>query len=470
MNLASESVREATKGTDWEGKLFLVGGVVRDPLFGLEEPKDIDIVVLGSAIKLANELFAKGISEIKPVTYPRFGTSLIRVKGGNIELASARKESYEKTSRKPNVMPASLEEDAFRRDFTINSLMKDLFTEELLDLTKRGLQDIKDKILRTPLEPKMTFRDDPLRMLRAVRFKNRFGLRYDTRLHSAIVRERERLNIISNERIRDELVKMLLHPSAPESLKDLMDLGLLGMFAPEFVEGVGIEQGNYHTNYHAKDVWGHTLDVVREASSLEIEESKKYFVVLGALFHDIAKPRTKSIEPDGRVRFFGHERVGADMTKKIMKRLRFSSSDIAEVSSLVQNHMRLGSANPLTTSAARRLVRDMSELTESLILLTECDSRAIGRTPKEIDFEAVRERVSQVKTEGGKRVLVSPLDGKEIMDLLKIPAGPEVGFWKKRLEEAVIKEEIVIGDKEGAKKLLKKEYKDKIASKEIIHE
>ena len=466
MNLAAEVVRDITKGTDWEGKLFLVGGIVRDPLFGLDEPEDIDIVVLGSAIKLANELFAKGISEIKPVTYPRFGTSLIRIKGSNVELASARKESYEKTSRKPHVKPASLEEDALRRDFTINSLMRDLFTEELLDLTKRGLQDIKDKVLRTPLDPKITFRDDPLRMLRAVRFKNRFRLRYETNLHSAIVRERERLNIISNERIRDELVKMLLHPSAPESLKDLMDLGLLGMFAPEFVEGVGIEQGNYH----AKDVWGHTLDVVREASSLEIDESKKYFVVLGALFHDIAKPRTKSIEPNGRVRFFGHERVGADMTKKIMKRLRFSSSDIYKVSSLVQNHMRLGSANPLTTSAARRLVRDMSELTEALILLTECDSRAIGRIPKEIDFEEVRERVSKVKTEGGKRVLVSPLDGEEIMNLLKIPAGPEVGLWKKRLEEAVIEEEIAIGDKEGAKKLLKREYKDKVSSKEIIHE
>ena len=466
MNLAAEVVRDITKGTDWEGKLFLVGGIVRDPLFGLDEPEDIDIVVLGSAIKLANELFAKGISEIKPVTYPRFGTSLIRIKGSNVELASARKESYEKTSRKPHVKPASLEEDALRRDFTINSLMRDLFTEELLDLTKRGLQDIKDKVLRTPLDPKITFRDDPLRMLRAVRFKNRFRLRYETNLHSAIVRERERLNIISNERIRDELVKMLLHPSAPESLKDLMDLGLLGMFAPEFVEGVGIEQGNYH----AKDVWGHTLDVVREASSLEIDESKKYFVVLGALFHDIGKPRTKSIEPNGRVRFFGHERVGADMTKKIMKRLRFSSSDIYKVSSLVQNHMRLGSANPLTTSAARRLVRDMSELTEALILLTECDSRAIGRIPKEIDFEEVRERVSKVKTEGGKRVLVSPLDGEEIMNLLKIPAGPEVGLWKKRLEEAVIEEEIAIGDKEGAKKLLKREYKDKVSSKEIIHE
>lgn len=466
MNLAAKLVQEATKGTDWEGKLFLVGGVVRDPLFGLEEPKDIDIVVLGSAIKLANELFAKGISEIKPVTYPRFGTSLIRIKDSNVELASARKESYEKTSRKPHVKPASLEEDALRRDFTINSLMKDLFTGELLDLTKRGLKDIKNKILRTPLDPKMTFRDDPLRMLRAVRFKNRFGLRYESNLHSAIVREKERLSIISNERIRDELVKMLLHPSASESLKDLMDLGLLGMFAPEFVEGVGIEQGNYH----AKDVWEHTLDVVREASSLEIEESKKYFVVLGALFHDIAKPRTKSIEPNGRVRFFGHERVGSDMTKKIMKRLRFSSSDIYKVSSLVQNHMRLGSANPLTTSAARRLVRDMSELTEALILLTECDSRAIGRIPKEIDFEGVRERVSQVKTEGGKRVLVSPLDGEEIMHLLKIPAGPEVGFWKKRLEEAVIEGEIAIGDKEGAKKLLKREYKDKVSIKETTHE
>lgn len=466
MSLAAELVRDATKGTDWEGKLFLVGGIVRDPLFGLEEPKDIDIVVLGSAIKLANELFAKGISEIKPVTYPRFGTSLIRIKGSNVELASARKESYKKTSRKPHVKPASLEEDALRRDFTINSLMRDLFTEELLDLTKRGLQDIKDKVLRTPLDPKITFRDDPLRMLRAVRFKNRLGLRYEANLHSAIVRERERLNIISNERIRDELVKMLLHPSAPESLKDLMDLGLFGMFAPEFVEGVGVEQGNYH----AKDVWGHTLDVVREASSLEIDESKKYFVVLGALFHDIAKPRTKSVEPDGRVRFFGHERVGADMTKNIMKRLRFSSSDISKVSSLVQNHMRLGSANPLTTSAARRLVRDMSELTEILILLTECDSRAIGRIPKEIDFEEVRERVSKVKTVGGKRVLASPLDGEEIMNLLKIPAGPEVGRWKKRLEEAVIEEEIAIGDKEGAKKLLKREYKNKASSKEIIHE
>lgn len=444
-------IAEATRGTPWQNRLFLVGGAVRDVLLGLPPPKDVDIVLEGDALKLARFLYEKGLSRIPPTLYPRFGTALLMMDDSKVELATTRKESYVSQSRKPQVQRASLYEDALRRDFTVNTLLKNIHTGELLDLLGTGLADLQARLLRTPMDPRQTFSDDPLRMLRAIRFKNRFGFQPVPELWEAIREEKDRLSIVSAERIRDELVLMLLHESAGQSLQDLMDRSLFSVFAPEFCEGVGVEQGSYHT----RDVWEHTVDVVERAVNLKnIEGEERLLVVLSALFHDVAKPRTKTVDAQGRVRFFGHDKQGAEIARTRLLQLRFSRAVADKVAKLVANHMRLGSAVPFTMTAARRLVRDMGDLTDLLITLVECDARAIGRREKELDFEDIRRKLQEVMEQAQKVPLSSPLSGEEIMELLEVPPGEKVGYWKKRLTEAVLEGEIPPGDKETARKWL----------------
>lgn len=439
---AEEIIAKATLGTKWERRLWTVGGAVRDEILGLPAPPDIDIVLEDDAGELAKYLWERGISEITPVEYARFGAALMRIDGVSVEFTSARSESYEKHSRKPNVSPATLEDDARRRDFTCNTLMRNIHTGEIADPLGVGLADLEHKILRTPLDAARTFDDDPLRMLRAVRFKNRLGFSFAPGLEEAIAQEKERLRIVSGERIRDEVVRMLQSDKPAQCLADLMSLGLLGVFAPEFEEGVGVEQGSYHT----KDVWGHTLDVVREAA----EREGSLIVRLGALFHDIGKPRTRSTEEGGRVRFFGHERVGAQMTLEILRRLRFGRRFSEEVAKIVANHVRLGSAVPFTASAARRIVRDMGDLLEPLLQVCQADAGALRAKPNGVDFAAIRERIEEVNEKAQRSNLESPLSGSEIMAALGLPAGPEIGKLKDRLTEAVLSGAIAPGDKEAA--------------------
>ena len=394
---------------------------------------------------LARHLYDRKVSTIPPVVYPRFGTAMVRVAGSNVEFVTARRESYSEESRKPDVEPATLIEDARRRDFTINTLLKNVHSGEIADPLERGHADLEARILRTPLDANETFSDDPLRMIRAVRFRARFGLTPAPGLYEAIGNNLERLRIVSFERIRDEFEKMLTCPNSADALDDLMATGLLSMFAPEFAEGIGIDQGSYHS----KDVWGHTLDVVRKA------EGSDLLVMLGTLFHDIGKPRTRSVEPSGRVRFFGHEDVGALMTTKILRRLKFSNDVIEDVSALVKNHMRLGSAVPFTKPAARRLRRDLGELVEPLLTLCEADAGALARIPKGIDFKAVRDRLREVESSVENVTFDSPLSGEEIMSITGCEQGPSVGRYKKALSDAVVDGKVQPDDKEAAAALLR---------------
>ncbi len=449
-----QRIAKATQNTKWEGELYLVGGCVRDPLLGEPKSPDIDIVLEGSAIELAKFLRKKKISDIKPAEFPRFGTALIRVDGVNVELASTRADSYQPESRKPIVRPATLEQDAFRRDFTINAVYKNLHSGELCDPTKRGLRDLRGRTLRTPKPPKETFFDDPLRMLRAVRFKNRFGLTPARGLTEAICSECGRIEIVSKERIKDELIKMLAHASAAESMRDLMELGLLEKIIPELAAAVGVSQGSFHK----KDVWNHTLDVVANAAKTKAEGEMRTVVMLGALLHDVAKPFTRSIEPSGRVRFFGHERTGAQMTRRILKRLRFPARMINQVCAIVENHMRLGSAVPFTKSAARRLHGDLGDLVEPLLIVCQADARAVGRVAKGIDFRQVRRTLAEVTKQGDAR-FESPLTGEDIMRILRLNPGPEVGRIKRELREAVLEGVLKPSDAHAAKEWLRKRFK-----------
>jgi len=294
-------IREATRGTPYEGDLFLVGGAVRDALLGLPPKADYDLVTRGSAPELARFLWSQGVSSIAPVTYERFGTAMVRVDDVDIELVTARRESYDAESRKPTVEPASYEEDALRRDFTVNTLMQGLHDGELRDPLGSGLDDLRSGTLRTPLDPVATFRDDPLRMLRAVRFRWKLHFMPAPGLYEAIRQERERLRIVSMERIRDEIVKMLRASTGPEALRDLLDLGLIETIAPELLPMVGAPGGGSH---HL-DVWEHSLLVIRNVGTDDLN------LTLAALLHDVGKPETVSIDEQGRHRFFAHESVGA---------------------------------------------------------------------------------------------------------------------------------------------------------------
>jgi len=420
---------------------------VRDELLKIPHDADCDIVLQGSSQELANFLYKQKVSSIHPVTYERFGTAMVHVAGTQIELVTARRESYESGSRKPLVEPATLEEDALRRDFTVNTLMRNLHSGELKDPLGIGLEDLSKKVLRTPLDPVETFHDDPLRMLRAVRFRWKLGFEPLKGLYGAIKQDAHRLRIISGERIRDEITKMLLQQSASNAMAELMTLGLIAQFAPELEELVGLEQGDYH---HL-DAWDHSLEVLRTIakqpdSSLELR--------LAALLHDMAKPATKSVDDKGRVHFFGHDQIGAEMAETLLRKLKFSLVTIEEVRTLIRNHMRLTGMSQLSMPAARRLIRDLGNQTPVLLTLIESDRHAHKPGIKHPDLKQIRETLEQVQKETPQQVLDSPLQGGEIMDLLKLSPGPAIGKWKNFLTEQVLDGFIQAGDKEAAKAAL----------------
>lgn len=445
MHPALETIRQVTTGTSFEGDLWLVGGAVRDELLGLPAKADYDLVTRGSSAELARLLFEHGVSEIAPVTYERFGTAMVRIAGVDVEIVTARRESYDETSRKPNVEPASYEEDASRRDFTVNTLMRGLHSGELRDPLGLGLSDLRDRVLRTPLDPAETFRDDPLRMLRAVRFRWKLGLAPAPGLYEAIRAMRPRLAIISMERVRDELTKMLALPAAPDCLRDLMDLGLTDLFAPELRPMVGCEQGHYH---HL-DVWDHTLLVLRNAGHHDL------LLSLAALLHDVGKPPTRAVDAQGQIRFFGHEAAGAEISYELLRRLKFPQREVDVVVLLVKNHMRLGSAPEFTASAARRLIRDLDDQVERLLALVEADASALRPGVRAMDLGPIRNRLEEVRTQTPPETLVSPLTGQEIMALADLSSGPEVGRLKNWLTEKVLEGELAPDDKAGAVRLLK---------------
>lgn len=452
MNDTIRKLREATKGTPYEGKLYLVGGIVRDPLLGLPPPPDIDLVLEGDALALARFLDRRGLSDHKPVLYPRFGTAMITVDGHPVELVSARAESYEAASRKPSVRPATLLDDVLRRDFTINTLLQNLHTGEVLDLTGRARADLAAKIIRTPLEPETTFHDDPLRMLRAVRFAVRLGSQIVEETWKAIQRNAWRLNlmgpeppVVSAERIRDEFAKIMLDREAARGLEMLREADLLRQFFPELLEMIGVTQNGWHLY----DVWEHTLVALRHLppdASLEVR--------LGLLLHDVAKPRTRSEDERG-VHFYEHQFVGAEMAEEMLRRLRFSNDQIRDVTALVRLHMRLGEAHPDWSDAAiKRLIRAIAPYEDALFILARCDMAAMNPDVPKTDLDALRARMDEIRRQSNVVQIASPLNGREVMEALGISPGPAVREAKDFLVNEVIEGRLAEGDKEAARSLL----------------
>ena len=407
-------------------RAWAVGGYVRDRLLGRSH-SELDIVVVdGRGPELA-AAFARLTGSPPPAVFERFGTAQVMWRGRAIEFASARSESYRPDSRKPDVRPASIEEDLRRRDFTVNALLLD-FEGRVEDRLGSGLTDLGAGVLRTPLDPHLTFEDDPLRMLRAIRFSAQLGFELDPSLPPAMrsLAGRLRPPVVSVERIADELRKMLLS-ERPQLALELLDAGgLLPAVLPELAACRGVEQGGYHTH----DVFGHTLAAVALTPP-------ELVVRLAALLHDVGKPATAA--PDGS--FLGHEKVGAELAASALTRLRFSNLVIERVARLVALHLRPVYYEPeWTDGAVRRLARDAGEDLPALLQLARADVGASAYDKPE-KLEELARRLAEVRDEIPSR-LRSPVSGEDLMRARGLAPGPEVGRLKARLDELVMEGEI----------------------------
>jgi putative nucleotidyltransferase with HDIG domain len=410
---------------DLDVTAWVVGGYVRDKLLGRPHTNPDVVVENGDALALARR-FAELAGAPPPVTFERFGTAQVTLPGHLVEFVTARSESYAPDSRKPDVRPASLEEDLRRRDFTINTLLMD--TKGAIRDPLGGRRDLEAKLLRTPSEPERTFEDDPLRMLRAIRFAAELGFEPVPELVPAMRKLKARLAppVISVERVADELRKMLVSPRPGRALRLLDEAELLEVILPEIAAGKGVPQSGYHTH----DVFGHTV--------LTVEGTPPDLLLrLAALFHDAGKPMTA--KGDGT--FLGHEEVGADIARAALQRLRFSVKEIDVVTGLVRLHLRpVFYKSEWTDGAVRRLARDAGSLLDRLMALARADIRA-SAYPEPEKLDELQARLDAVRSERPSR-LKPVITGEDIMRIRGIAPGPEVGKIKERLEELVLEGEI----------------------------
>lgn len=452
-----ETLRTATRGTEYEGRLYMVGGYVRDKLLGRSSTlgDDIDLVLEGDAGAVANLLWKKRVADHKPVEFPTFGTAMVKIGGAQVELVTARAETYRQGSRRPIVTPGTLETDAQRRDFTVNTFLENLHTGEILDPTGRGKEDLREGILRTPLDPVMTFTDDPLRMLRACRFAAKLGFAVAPETYAALSENAFRLSPehgISFERIRDEVNKTLMAPGATRGLELMRETGLLVLFAPELAALYGVTQNRYHRY----DVWAHTLVALGN-----LPGDTDLITRLAVLCHDIGKPVTRTEEPNGDVHFYGHEDVGAGITRALLTRLRYSVPEVEAVTRLVSLHMRYGSYDPetWTDAAIRRLIRTVGEQRSTLFTIALADIAACNTDDyPTADLAGLQERMERIESEAHITQLTSPLTGQEIMALLDLKPGKIVGEIKETLTDAVVAGDLAPDDRAGAEAMARRLY------------
>lgn len=427
---------------DLKAPAYLVGGYVRDRLLA-RPSKDMDVVCVGDGIRLA-ELVASKLRPIpQVVVYKRFGTAMLRHKDMEIEFVGARKESYRYDSRKPIVEDGTLEDDQFRRDFTINALAVSLNDEDFGEMLDpfHGLRHLEEKLIKTPLEPGKTFSDDPLRMMRAIRFSTRLGFRIDPETLEAIRQNRSRIQIVSKERITVELEKILEAEEPSIGFKLLFDTGLLHYILPELVDlhGVDYEDGKGH-----KDNFYHTLEVVDNLC----RKSKNPWLRWAALLHDIAKPPTKRYEKGHGWTFHGHEVLGANMVPKIFSRLRLPlDHKMKYVQKLVLLHLRPISLTKenITDSAIRRLLFEAGDDIDDLMLLCAADitSKNPNKRKRYLEnYELVKQRLLEVEETDRLRNWQPPVSGELIMETFGIEPSKEVGIIKNAIREAILEGEI----------------------------
>lgn len=435
---------------------YVVGGYVRD--LYLERPsKDIDCLVVGSGIRVAEQLATRLGRGAHISVFRNFGTAQLKYKGQEVEFVGARRESYSRGSRKPIVEDGTLDDDLDRRDFTINALAVCLNSARYGELVDRfdGLLDLEDGIIATPLDPDVTFSDDPLRMMRCIRFSTQFNFRIEDETEQALARNAERISIISQERIIDEFNKIMLAPTPSIGLVELSRSGLLPLIFPELaaLEGVEVRNGRAH-----KDNFYHTLEVLDNVSHHGGERATLW-LRWAALLHDIGKPRSKRWENGVGWTFHNHNYLGQKMVAGIFRRMKLPTDErMNYVEKLVGLHMRpiAIADDEVTDSAVRRLLFEAGEDIEDLMILCEADITSRNQQKKQRfldNFQLVRQKLADLQERDNYRTWHNPISGEEIMETFHLGPCREIGLLKQAVKDAIW-DSVIPNDHEAAREFM----------------
>lgn len=429
--------RIGSMADDMDLEIYLIGGFVRD-IFLHRDSKDIDIVIIGKGIDFAKKV-ADDLKNVKFSYFENFGTAQILYQDLIIEFVGARRESYRSDSRKPLVEDGTLQDDQERRDLTINAMGISLNGKSFGQLIDpfNGIGDLENQIIRTPLDPDKTFSDDPLRMMRAIRFASQLGFKIHESTFEGIERNKDRIKIVSQERITDELNKIILSPMPSIGFEYLFDTGLLDLIFPEMTQLYGVETINGLSH---KDNFYHTLQVLDNLAQL----SDDLWLRWAAILHDIAKPATKKFEPGTGWTFHGHEDKGSRMVRPIFKKLKLPLNDKMKfVEKLVLLHLRpiVLSSEKVTDSAVRRLMMEVGEDIDALMLL--CKSDITSKNEKKVEkvkknFELVEQKIKDVAERDYLRNWQPPVTGIDIMDHFEIVNKQDIGVLKSAVKQAIL--------------------------------
>ena len=439
--------------------VYIVGGYVRDLLMKRAAPTDIDFVTEGSGIALAQSVAAAIDPETKVSVFKTYGTAMFRYQGLELEFVGARKESYNAESRNPSVEQGTLEDDQKRRDFTINAMAISLNQESFGELVDpfHGVEDMGKRILRTPLEPEQTYSDDPLRMMRAVRFAATLGFSIEENSLEAIKKEAHRIKIVTIERIMVEFNKIMLSEKPSTGLKIMKDTGLLELIIPELTALEGIEEVEGQTH---KDNFWHTLEVVDNIS----QNTENLWLRWAALLHDIGKAPTKKFVKGTGWTFHGHEFLGSKMVKTLFQRLKLP---LGKDMKYVQKMVKLSSrpialiSDEASDSALRRMLFDAGTDLEDLFTLCKADITTKNAQKQEKfkkNFEYVAQKIKEVEEKDHIRNFQPPITGEEIMEMFNLAPGREIGILKERVKEAILEGNIP-NEKEAAREFVLQEAK-----------